>query len=294
MKALKRKITSVKNTQHIMKAMYMMAASRLQKAKLQLDAVRPLYLETKRVMDEVKGSCKAAGSNVFVNQREVKNTACVLITSDRGLCGGYNANISKKAVEFLQTVENEKIIAVGSKGNDHLKRNGRNVVEKYIGVTENSMRQTSEEIAAFITSQYLSGEIDEAYVVYTEFKSALSHLPRTLKILPLGSEEDNPCKQDGDAYWLDDTSWQEDKMKYDPNVEEFLENVVPMYLSLIIYGTMMEANTCEQAARMTSMNSATNNAKKIIEELTLLFNRKRQDIITQELNEIVSSANALK
>jgi F-type H+-transporting ATPase subunit gamma len=277
MKALKRRIASVSNTQQIMKAMDMVAASKLQKAKAMLDAARPLYKETQRIIGEVKNFAEASG-NIFVAPREVKSTAVILITSDRGLCGGYNVNVAKKALSFLAGVQNEKIIAAGMRGKDYFRRFGKNIERRYTGI-ETNLSGNCSEIAAYIYKQYTEGEIDEAYIAYTEFQSALSHIPRVLKLLPLGGGTGEP---------------EDDVMNYDPDVNTFLENAVPMYLKQVIYGAMLESITCEQAARMTSMHSATNNAKEVIEELTLLYNRRRQDIITQEINEIVSSANALK
>ena len=278
MKIIKRRIASVSNTQQIMKAMNLVAASKLQKAKSRLDAIRPLFYEVKRVMDGVH--CEDTMGNVFLEAREVKNVAYIVITSDRGLCGGYNANISKETLSFINNAgKNEKIITVGLKGWEYFRRRGKNILRRYMGVSETSFYEDVEQIGNQLASLYKSGEIDEAYVAYTHFASMLSHVPRIVRVLPIGYKE---------------TADKHDMMEYEPDVNTFLERAVPRYLSVIIYGSMAESAVCEQVARMMSMDSASNNAEEIIEELTLDFNRKRQGIITQEVSEIVSGANALQ
>ena len=289
LKMIKRRIGSVSNTQQIMKAMNLVAASKLQKAKEQQGVVRPLFDHIQRVMDGVQAS-EGAADSVFTQKREVRNIAVLVITGDRGLCGGYNHNMAKEAMALLNANEGkqEKIIALGMKGWEYFRRRGKNVVQRYVCIQESASYDDAEQIGKMLVSMYLSGEADEVYIAYTQFETILTHHPRVIKILPLGeasggTEAEKPKEETAHV-----------AMSYDPDVNTFIEYAVPMYLNTVIYGAMVEANVCEQAARMTSMDSATRNASEIIDDLTLVFNRKRQSVITQEITEIVSGANALQ
>jgi F-type H+-transporting ATPase subunit gamma len=280
LKAIKRRLSSVRSTQHIMKAMDLVAASKLQKAKERRDAVMSMFTETKRIMDEVQGTIESP-DNIFLARRAVKSAAYVVITSDRGLCGGYNVNVAKKAYDHMTANKDiaEKIISVGSKGLDYFRRRKRNIAKKYPGMSDTLTYKNAEDIAALITKMYTEGEADEVYVVYTQFQSMTSHVPLVERILPVGAEKQ--------------ASAPGGEISYDPDIDTFLTHAVPMYLGVFLYGAMAEAIVCEQAARMMSMDAATNNAEEIIDKLTLVFNRERQAIITQELTEIVGGANAL-
>jgi len=279
MKIIKRRISSVKSTRQIMKAMNLVAASKLQKAKVHLGSVRALFDEMTRVIETVKHAEDIA-DNIFVRAREVKNTAYVVITSDKGLCGGYNSNISKEALAAMKNVQNEKIISVGAKGGFYFQRKQKNILHRITGVSDANFYNNAQNIAGLLIEMYRSGEIDEAYVAYTRFNSMISHSPRVEKLLPLqggaGGEKSGAL------------------MQYEPDVNTFLEHAVPIYLSIFLYDAIVESAVCEQAARMMSMDAAAGNATEIIEKLTLVYNRKRQDIITQEINEIVGGANALQ
>jgi F-type H+-transporting ATPase subunit gamma len=283
MKAIKRRISSVSSTQQIMKAMNLVAASKLQKAKAQLDVIRPLYDNVKDVMDGVC-SGEGAADSVYFQKREVKKAAYLIITGDRGLCGGYNTNICKDAYAFIKNnagVE-EKIIIIGNKGNDYFRRRRLNVIKRYNTCAETVTFDDAQRISEHLIGMYTSGDVDEVYVTYTHFTSILSHDPKTIKVLPLGGSETDKSKTAG-GY-----------MTYDPDVQTFMEYAVPMYLKTIIYGAFAESGVCEQASRMTSMDAASRNAEEIIDDLTLVYNRKRQGAITQEITEIVSGANAIQ
>jgi F-type H+-transporting ATPase subunit gamma len=271
MKAIKRRISSVDSTQQIMKAMNLVAASKLQ---------RPLYSNIKQVMDGVRSGADLTG-NVFFEQREVKNAAYLIISGDRGLCGGYNLNISKEALAAMgRGTAPEKIVTVGSKGYDYFRKREKNIVKRYTGVTEATAYDNAQEIGGYLLDLYKSGEVDEIYIVYTRFETILSQEPQTVRVLPLGGEEEQ-----GEPQGF---------MLYDPDVHTFLDYAMPMYINTLIYGAIVESNVCEQASRMTSMDAAARNAEEIIDHLTLVYNRKRQGAITQEITEIVSGANAIQ
>jgi len=283
LKMIKRKIASVNSTKQIMKAMNLVSASKLQKAKAPLKLIRPMYTDLKLVIDGIKSS-EGSEDNVFVRKRDVKSIAYLILTSDRGLCGGYNMNISKEAFAHMTANADkpENIIVVGSKGYDFFRRRGKNIVNRYIGVTEPTFYEESQKIAGQLISMYLSGEVDEVYIAYTQFDTILSHIPRVVRVLPIGTDEQ------------EETAGKHNSMLYDPDIDSFMAYAVPMYLNILVYGSMVESNACEQAARMTSMDAATRNADEIIDDLILVYNTKRQGVITQEIIEIISGANTLQ
>jgi len=284
MKAIKKRITSVNNTKKIMKAMNLVAASKLQKAKARLDDIRPMYSDIKKLMENIRAGVSDEVEIPFAEAREVKNIAYIVLTSDRGLCGSFNATVSKEALAYVEALKdkNAKIIAVGSKGWDYFRRRGKEIVHRCEGASEATAFADAEELGIKIADMYQSGEVDEVYIVYTHFESVLTHIPYIERLLPL-----KMAASEG----FDPGSF---TMSYDPDIETFITNAVPMYLSITIFGAMMESAVCEQASRMTSMDSATRNASDILDDLTLDYNRKRQSMITQEITEIVSGANALQ
>jgi len=257
----------------------MVAASKLQKIKARLLLARPMFEESNRIIDTLK-NCEHTAENIFVKPREVKNTAYLVITSNRGLCGSYNSSISQKALTHMSEKPNENIVAIGTKGRDYFRRRGKNISHLYTHVSENAIYKDVAEIGMEIMEQYESGKVDEVYVAYTRFDSAMSYTPCVVRILPIG--DGSPPETSGGA------------MQYEPNAEAFLNHAIPAYLSSFLYGALLEATSSEQASRMISMNAATKNASEIIDDLTLMFNRKRQADITQEINEIVSGASVSK
>jgi len=284
MKTIKKRISSVNNTKKIMKAMNLVAASKLQKAKARLDNIRPMYIDIKNIMEKVRAGVDDEMVIPFTETREVKNVAYIVLTSDRGLCGGFNAVVSKEAYAFVEANRDKeaKIIAVGTKGWDYFRRRGKEIAHRCEAASVASSFADAEMLGDLVANMYTSGEVDEVYLIYTHFESVLAHIPYIERLLPLKVSED--VKPDSGAF----------SMSYDPSVSTFITHAVPMYLNITIFGAMMESAVCEEASRMTSMDSATRNATDIIDALTLEFNRKRQGMITQEITEIVSGANALQ
>ena len=282
MKTIKKRITSVNSTKKIMKAMNLVATSKLQKAKSRLDHIRPLFDNLNQVMDNIKAGLEPKDKLAFADVRDVKNIAYVIMSGDRGLCGGFNTNVSKEALAFINSNKdkNEQIIAVGTKGWEYFRRRGKKIVHRSAGPSEATAFSDAEALGHRCAEMFLSGEVDEVFLIYTHFESILAHVPYIVKLLPLHTDKENivPSKV---------------PMSYDPDAKTFMENAVPMYLNMSIYGAMMESAVCELASRMTSMDSATRNASDIIDNLTLEYNRKRQGLITQEITEIVTGANAL-
>ena len=285
MRNIKRRIRSVGSTQQITKAMNLVAASKLQRAKNRLESARPFAEETMRVMTHIVGSSKGL-SHPLLNERPVQNTAIILISGDRGLCGGYNTNISKEALRLWESLPNPRLIVVGSKGRDYFRRRKKKAVRAYTGISEKPFYEDAAEIGHYTLDLFQSREVDEVYLVYTQFNSTISHTPTVKKLLPVDTE---PLQ----------TGVTEDKprdlavMNYEPDEETVLGQVIPKYINTVIYGALTAASTCEQAAAMTSMDAATKNAEEMIDKLTLQYNRARQGSITQELTEIVAGANVL-
>ncbi|MDR2571999.1 MAG: ATP synthase F1 subunit gamma [Oscillospiraceae bacterium] len=284
MKAIKKRITSVNSTKKIMKAMNLVAASKLQKAKSRLDNIRPMNNDIKKVMESIRSGINEDMDIAFAEIREVKNTAYIIMTGDRGLCGSFNAAVSREALAYMEAHKDKhaKIIAVGSKGWDYFRRRGKEIVYRCEAASEATEFLDAEILGGNVADMFLSGDVDEVYIAYTHFESVLAHIPYIETILPIrvASSED-----------FDHGSL---AMRYDPDIRTFTKNAVPIYLNVTIFGAMMESAVCEQAARMTSMDSATRNATDILDDLTLEYNRKRQSMITQEITEIVSGANALQ
>lgn len=281
MKTIKRRIASVTTTKKIMKAMNMVAASKLQKDKTRLMAARPFFDETQKLMHGLKGREDIA-DNVFFERRTVKNVVYLVITGDRGLCGSYNTNVTEKALSHLNAAEadsptNEKFIVVGLKGYEYFKRREKNVIHRFDDMLETAFYEDAERISRYLSALYTSGEADEVYVVFTQFESVLTHVPLIERILPI--DHDLPVGQKAKA------------IKYDPDLSDYLDYAVPLYLSAYIYRALLESSACEQAARMISMDTAVTNASEIIDKLTRVYNRRRQAAITQEISELVGSAS---
>jgi len=283
MKAIKKRISSVNSTKKIMKAMNLVAASKLQKAKTRLDHIRPLFDNLKLVMDSIKEGIGEDEEIAFAEEREVKNIAYIVLSSDRGLCGGFNTNVSKEAFAFVESKKDKdaSIIAVGQKGWEYFRRRNKSIVHRSVGPSEATAFADAELLGSRVANMYKSGEVDEVYIIYTHFESILAHVPIIVRLLPL--------KSDSTEGVVNKIS-----MSYDPDAKTFIEHAVPMYLNVSIYGAMMESAVCELASRMTSMDAATRNATEIIDDLTLEYNRKRQGMITQEITEIVTGANAVQ
>jgi len=280
MKMIRRRLTSVTNTKKIMKAMNMVAASKLQKNKSRLEDARPFFDEAKRLINNLK-ICAHTENSVFMTPKPVKNTVYLVITGDRGLCGSFNTNAAEKALSHMSSScsERNKVIAAGLKGCEYFKRNGIEVIRKYDGVLETAFHEDASRIGRFLMDLYTSGEADEIYITYTKFESVLTHVPKVIKILPIDSHSqasENPGE-----------------MKYEPDIRTFFDRMIPIYMTAAIYYALLESSACEQASRMISMDTAEKNASDIIDKLTRVYNRRRQTAITQEISEIVSGTNVM-
>jgi F-type H+-transporting ATPase subunit gamma len=285
MRDIKRRIRSVNSTKQITKAMNLVASSKLTRAKNRFTDTKPFFDQTQRVIAEIAKGSKGV-THPYLTERDVNKTAVIMISGDRGLCGGYNANVCKLANRIISEKGKDKsaLITIGNRGKDYFNHKGVEFLESYRGISEKPTYQDALTIGQKALDLFASGEVDEVYLVYTEYITTISSEAKAIKLLPLN---------------IDDFKTEEDNKSltltiYEPNEEAVLDYVIPKYINTVIYGALVESAVCELGARMTAMDSATENASEMIDKLNLLYNRVRQGAITQELTEIVSGSNALE
>jgi F-type H+-transporting ATPase subunit gamma len=288
---IKRRIKSVNSTKQITHAMELVASAKLRRSR-ELAENRYPYFEAMivsmgRIVEKAKNT-----KNIFMNQRDVKKTAYLVITGDKGLAGGYNVNVAKRVEEHIKNKENAVIYAIGSRGRDHFRNRDYKIQGEYLGISEHPNFFKAKEITAAVMEAYKNEEFDEVYLVYTRFLSTISQKPYLMKLLPLDAEALKSKKEAKEA----EAEGKKSKagMIYEPEPDVLLDYLIPNYVANTIYGAMIESAASEQGARRTAMESATTNANDMIDGLTLKFNRVRQAAITQEISEIVGGAEALK
>ncbi|MBC3899914.1 ATP synthase F1 subunit gamma [Acetobacterium malicum] len=289
---IKRRIKSVNSTKQITHAMELVASAKLRKSRELAEGRRPYFeamIESMGRIVEKSGSTR----NVFMNQREVKKVAYIVITGDKGLAGGYNVNVAKLVEDHVANKEDAVIYAVGSRGRDHFRNRDYTIQGEYLGISERPNFFNAREVTAVVMEGFKNGEYDEVYIAYTKFISTISQHASLMKLLPLSVEDLKPVKK---AEVVENEGKSKDLtvMLYEPEPEELLTYLIPNFVSSTVYGSMIESAASEQGARRTAMESATTNANEMIDALTLKFNRVRQAAITQEISEIVSGAEALK
>ena len=282
-KELRTRIGSVKNTKKITYAMKLVAAARLKKAQDMILAARPYAVQMHEVISSLSRRSEV-DVHPLLEIREPKNVLILCVTSDRGLCGGFNANIIRSAERFMREngdkYETMKLAMVGRKGNVYFDRRG--LVEHYFpDVFVDLDLARAREIGDYLVEHYLAHDLDEVLVVYNEFKSAISQNVVVDRLLPMATLEERAEYSDTDYI-------------YEPSRPELLHELIPRYIDSQIYRALLESWASEMGARMTAMENATKNAGELIDRLTLQMNRARQAAITTELMEICSGAEALK
>ncbi len=284
---LKKRIASVKSTQKITKAMKMVAAAKLRKAQESAERGRPYSEKMNNIILNLSNgiSDKENAPKLLSGTGENKVHLCVVMTSDRGLCGGFNSNIIKKAKSYFSKILNEgkqlKIITVGSKGNDQLKRAyGDKIVENIsFKESKNANYFDADKVGSIIIEKFEAGEFDICTIFYNQFKNVITQLPQAQQIIPLNNEEDHNNS---------DKSYE-----FEPDEDEILSNLLPKNISTQIFKAMLENSASEQGSRMSAMDNATRNAGEMVDKLTIEYNRSRQAAITKELIEIISGAESL-
>ncbi len=283
MRDIQRRKASVQSTGQITKAMKLISTVKLQKAKDRAIDAKP-YSEG---MYTTVASVLSRSSNInhrYLNEHPDKKKAVLVISSNRGLAGGYNSNIVKLITANKDmTPENTLIYAVGRKAKEGLLRKGYEVCEDYSEIISEPLYSDAMKISKKMLDDFAEGKIGEIYIAYTFFKNTVSHIPQLKRILPVEIPKSAEKSQE------DTTTL----MNYEPSEEEVLDIIVPKFVSSIIYGGLIEAVASENGARMAAMDSATSNAQDMIADLSLKYNRARQSSITQELTEIIAGAEAI-
>lgn len=286
LKAIRKRIGSVKNTRKITRAMKLVAAAKLRRAQESIIAARPYAAALSNVVSELSAVAGAEAHPLF-EQREGKKVAIVVFTSDRGLAGAFNTNIIKKTEQLLRgelAGHDVSLRLVGKKANQYFSRRNANIVSYDGAATGATALQVAGDTAHRIIDDFETGKVDRVLVVYNEFKSAISQTTVVKQVLPVVAE-----KVAGAA----ETSIGKD-YDYEPSKEELLTRLVPLYVQIGLYRAALESIAGEFGARMSAMESATKNAGEMISKLTLQYNRARQAAITKELLEIIGGAEALK
>ena len=285
---LKKRISSVKSTQKITKAMKMVAAAKLRRAQENAEKGRPFSEKMNNIILNLSSSItdKENASKFLVGTGKDNVHLCVVITADRGLCGGFNTNICRKAKNYFEKILKEgktlKILTVGSKGDEQLKRMyGRYIVEKvnFKGLKQVTYRE-AEEIGNKIIKLFNESKFDVCKIFYNKFKNVMTQIPQMQQIIPI--ESDDKEKKNLDTFY-----------DFEPEENEILNNLLPKNISTQIFKAFLENAASEQGSRMTAMDSATRNAGDLVEKLTITYNRSRQAVITKELIEIISGAESL-
>lgn len=300
LKAIRKRITSVKATQKITRAMKMVAGARLNRAQQRITSLRPYALKVHEVLEGVSAAMLAKQTDLeysatetpgqlhpLLQRRPEKNVLLIVLSGDRGLCGAFNTNVSKAA--FLAYRDKKEagaevqIATIGKKGRDYLTRRRASITRDFPKMYDGLDLSKASLVADWVVSKYEKAEVDSVYLVYNEFKSAISQKTTVEPLLPL--PEPPPRKE---------TQLAPTEYGFEPNERAVLERMMPMYVEVSIYRALLESQASEFGARMTAMDAATRNAKDMIGRLTLQYNRARQAAITKELMEIIGGAEALK
>jgi F-type H+-transporting ATPase subunit gamma len=278
---IKRRISSIRNTQKITKAMEMVSSVKLRKARVQILNTRPYAEKLSEIAVHLRNSFVHSQSPMLVS-RPVKKTCLVVVSSDKGLCGGFNSNVVKKAMEFIRSNKDTEVCLtlIGKKVVETFKRKKYPVIDKYSDVFFKPNYPDASKIGEKILSDFLSGAVDEVNVVYNEFKSSVSQKTMLEKLLPVPDiATDKAVKTD---------------YIFEPEGKECLDVLLSRYFIFEIWRVILESYAAEQGARMAAMNGATKNAGELIEKFTLYYNKARQASITKELLEVVSGAESLR
>ena len=285
---LKKRIASVKSTQKITKAMKMVAAAKLKRAQESAEKGRPYSEKMNNVILNLSNgiSDKENAPRLLSGTGKDKVHLCVVMTSDRGLCGGFNSNIIKKAKSYFAKLSEEgkdlKIVTVGSKGNDQLKRiySDRIIANISFKESKNANYFDAEKVGKMVIEKFEAEEFDVCTIFYNQFKNVITQIPQSQQIIPLKTDNSEENKS-------------EDSYEFEPDEDEILSNLLPKNISTQIFKAMLENSASEQGSRMSAMDNATRNAGEMVDKLTIEYNRSRQAAITKELIEIISGAESL-
>lgn len=281
---IKRRIRSVTSTEHITSAMKLVSAGKLRKAKAIFEKTNEnSHYITHTIAEIFNSSPDDIPQEYLLGNREIKTTCYIIVTSCRGLCGGFNTNVIKEAQREIDADWEEPVIlAIGSKGKEYFEKRGYNVYDDYLAPPENISFLETREMSRPIIEMYNKGEIDEVVLIYTSFISSMEQEVKNVTLLPFEIEHDPEIMKHSK------------QVEYEPSVEAVFNYLVPKYVEMMIHAAVVESATCEHAARRMAMENATDNAREMLDALSLNYNRARQSAITNEIIEIVAGSEALK
>lgn len=283
MKAIKGRIKSVKSTQQITSAMNLVATSKLGRARDKLKKERAYSDQMRILLGRIAQDVDLSTHRFFSPSSGDKNLV-VLVTGDRGLCGGYNSNASKVCQDISKNNPNTEFVCVGTKGRDYYIRRGRTILKTFVGITESPLMSDATQICDIVFEAYKTGACDSLYLAYTKFNTVVSYEPTLERLLPINIS----------ALPLPPAAKAMEVMSFEPGDTSLVDYAVQSFIEAIVFNALCESAAAQLASKMVSMETATDNAEKMISSLTLTYNRARQAKITQELTEIVAGANALK
>ena len=282
LRQLRTRVASIRNIQRVTNAMQMVAAAKLRRAQNAVSAARPYALQLDRILHRLTLSLKD-GRHPLLRERETcERVAIATITSDRGLCGGFNANICRRVVAEIGALGEvpAELVTVGRKGRDFFRNRGYQIARDHADVFQQLEFGRAVEIAQALTRSFLNGETDRVLLVFSEYRSIIQQMPVVKQLLPIVAQKEEAEEIPTDYI-------------FEPNPEALLESLLPRYVNFQVWQALLESNTGEQAARMQSMDSATKNAGDLIEDLTREINKVRQNSITLELMDIIGGAEAV-
>ncbi len=285
LKDIKRRIRSVKNTQQITKAMKLVAASKLRRAQKAIQDARPYALKLRDVLNHISARCNP-DLHALLDQRDGKNILVMVVTADKGLCGGFNGNIIRRSAKLIAENQdkNLSLVLAGKKGKDYFKHRSTDITHEFIDWTREFNYAKAQEIGDLLAQLYIDKKADKIFMVYNEFKSVMQQEVIVEQVLPVVPEPLDAAKETDHV----------PEYIYEPDEESILDALLKRYMTVQMYRAFLESSASEQGARMTAMDNASRNAGDMIDALSLTYNKARQAYITKELIEIVNGAEALK
>ncbi|MBR3610436.1 MAG: ATP synthase F1 subunit gamma [Oscillospiraceae bacterium] len=302
MRDIKRRIKSVTSTKQITHAMQLVASAKLRNARMKADARREYTNYVIETMHMIAGALEREEPNAFLKANDCKKDLYIVVTSDKGLAGGFNSGLLKFTAEAMNRSEEVAVMVSGAKGLDYFKRRNYEILGSYIGNSDEADFGTASRIGKAVTTLFLDGKVGNVYIMYNRFVSVISQKPTMIKLLPLSREELASKEDEIDTetavgeYRPESGIFGTETAKnmiFEPSAEYLANMLIPSYIDNAVYGALLESAAGELASRRMAMENATDNADEIIADLSLAYNRARQGAITQEITEIVSGANAI-
>jgi len=278
---IQRRIKSVKNTAKITKAMEMIATSKMKRAQDRVISGRPYADKMREVLSDLAATQPEGTVHPLMQRREVNKIAIIHISSDRGLCGGLNSNVNRNTGSFiLEQATPSILVTIGKKGRDFMRRNGREILAEFTDMPDRPSLLDTLPISHIVIDEYTKGNVDMVYLAFNRFVSTVTQRPVVQQLLPIETIE---AKRTREIEYI-----------YEPNSQVVMAELLPRYIEMQTYHSILEAIASEQSARMVAMRNATDNANELIGDLTLMYNKARQEMITKELLDIVGGVEALK